>query len=85
MEPHLKHDDEEQQTTGDLDADAGEHHHDTANLAEQIDEDEAGREEFAAVPGHVHVLPLFIPSTDEDSSQIPAGKASEFLLTAPTS
>lgn len=49
-EPHLKYDDEEQKSTSNLNTKTSEHHHNTANLSAQVDENEASREEFPAVP-----------------------------------
>ena len=61
-EPHLKYDNEEQKSTCNLNAKTSEHHHNTTNLSAQVDKNKACREEFPAIPGHVHVFSLLIPS-----------------------
>jgi len=57
----LKNDDKEECSTSDVDLEPSEDHGDGSELSNHIDEDEHGRQEPAAPPGDVHVLPLLAP------------------------
>ena len=58
---HLKADDWEENTTGNVDAESEEDHGHTTELSQQVEDDEGGGQEPAAAPRDVHVLALLGP------------------------
>jgi hypothetical protein len=53
----LEDDDEEEDATGDVDLEPGEHHGHGAQLPQQVRHHEQGGDEPTAAPRYVHVLP----------------------------
>jgi len=58
---HLKADNEEEDSAGDVYPEPEEDHGDAAELSAQVDDDEHGGQEPAAAPRDVHVLALLGP------------------------
>jgi len=58
---HLKADDWEEDTAGNVDTESEKNHGHTTKLSQQVEDDEGGGQEPSAAPRDVHVFALFGP------------------------